>query len=133
LEKAVDFRSQYLAGFQAEKRDIEYQALSDEVKQELSGYAENLLSDTVNGYTSFNRTQRSIDITKQQNNYVLLPVWLVTYRADDPNKSAFYYAMNGQTGKVSGVLPISYQRLGLISGGIFAAIAIIGMIVGYFI
>ncbi len=133
LEKAVDFRSQYLAGFQAEKRDIEYQTLSDEVKQELSGYAEQLLSDTVNGYTSFNRTQRSIDITQQHNNYVLLPVWLVTYRADDPNKSAFYYAMNGQTGKVSGVLPISYQRLGLISGGIFAAIAIIGMIVGYFI
>lgn len=42
LDKAVDFRSQYLAGFQAEKRDIEYQALKNEVQQELSGYAENL-------------------------------------------------------------------------------------------
>ena len=133
LDKAVDFRSQYLAGFQAEKRDIEYQALKNEVQQELSGYAENLLSSTVNGYTSFNRTQRDIEITKETNHYVLLPVWLVTYRADDPNKNAFYYAMNGQTGKVSGVLPISYKRLGFTSAAIFAVIAILGMIGGYFL
>ncbi|WP_195957665.1 TFIIB-type zinc ribbon-containing protein [Enterococcus gallinarum] len=133
LDKAVDFRSQYLAGFQAEKRDIEYQALKNEVQQELSGYAENLLSSTVNGYTSFNRTQRNIEITKETNHYVLLPVWLVTYRADDPNKNIFYYAMNGQTGKVSGVLPISYKRLGFTSAAIFAVIAILGMIGGYFL
>jgi hypothetical protein len=41
--------------------------------------------------------------------------------------------MNGQTGKVSGILPISNKRLGLFSGGIFAAIMIIAMIVGYFL
>jgi predicted RNA-binding Zn-ribbon protein involved in translation (DUF1610 family) len=133
LEKAVDFRSQYLAGFQAEKRDIEYQALKNEVQQELSGYAENLLSSTVNGYTSFNRTQRDVEITKETNHYVLLPVWLVTYRADDSSKNAFYYAMNGQTGKVSGVLPISYKRLGFSSAAIFAIIALLGMIGGYFL
>ena len=133
LDKAVDFRSQYLAGFQAEKRDIEYQTLKNEVQKELSGYAENLLSSTVNGYTSFNRTQRNIEITKETNHYVLLPVWLVTYRADDPNKNVFYYAMNGQTGKVSGVLPISYKRLGFTSAAIFAVIAILGMIGGYFL
>ncbi|HRL52071.1 MAG TPA: TFIIB-type zinc ribbon-containing protein, partial [Enterococcus aquimarinus] len=44
-----------------------------------------------------------------------------------------YYAMNGQTGKVSGILPISYKRLGLVTGGIFAVIAILLMIGGYFI
>ena len=30
--------------------------------------------------------------------------------------------MNGQTGKVSGVLPISYTRLGLATLGIFAGL-----------
>ncbi|EAC5407930.1 TFIIB-type zinc ribbon-containing protein, partial [Listeria monocytogenes] len=62
-----------------------------------------------------------------------LPVWLVTYRADDENKSAFYYAMNGQTGKVSGVLPISYKRLGIVSGAIFAATTILALIGAYFL
>ena len=41
--------------------------------------------------------------------------------------------MNGQTGKVSGVLPISYKRLGFTSAAIFAVIAILGMIGGYFL
>ena len=35
LDKAVDFRSQYLAGFQAEKRDIEYQAPRMKLQAEL--------------------------------------------------------------------------------------------------
>lgn len=133
LDKAVDFKSQYLAGFQAEKRDIEYQAIQQTVQEELASYGENLLSSTVNGYTSFNRGQRSLAFTSENNRYVLLPVWLVTYRGNDSSKETFYYAMNGQTGKVSGVLPISYKRLGFATAGIFAVLAILFMIGGYFI
>ncbi len=50
---------------------------------------------------------------------MLLPIWLVTYRSQEQSKKVYYYAMNGQTGKVSGVLPISYTRLGLATLGIF--------------
>ena len=41
--------------------------------------------------------------------------------------------MNGQTGKVSGVLPISHKKLGLTAFGIFAVLAILFMIGGYLI
>lgn len=41
--------------------------------------------------------------------------------------------MNGQTGKVSGVLPVSKKKLGLTSLGIFTITAILLMIVGYLI
>lgn len=133
LDQAVAFRSQYLAGFQAEKRDIEYQAIKSTVQEELKDYGENLISHSVNGYTSFNRTQRDIQITKETNHYLLLPVWLVTYRGDDKDKPTFYYAMNGQTGKVSGVLPVSYKKLGLTAGSIFLVVAILCMIGGYFL
>ena len=64
---------------------------------------------------------------------MLLPVWLVTYRNKQDSDTIFYYVMNGQTGKVSGILPISYKRLGLVTGGIFAVTAILLMIGGYFI
>lgn len=133
LEKAVAFKNQYLAGFQAEKRDIEYQTIQQNVQNELAQYGENLLSNSVGGYTSFNRQHRDFQLTEENNRYVLLPVWLVTYRGNDATKKDYYYAMNGQTGKVSGVLPISYKRLGLTSFGIFAALAVLFMIVGYFI
>lgn len=132
LEKAVDFKNQYLAGFQAEKRDIEYQALESDVKNELNDYAGSLLRNSVNTYTSFHEKNRHLSMDTIDKNYMLLPVWLVTYR-NPGSDDVFYYAMNGQTGKVSGVLPISYKKLGLFAGSIFAVIAILLMIGGYFV
>ncbi|MGM9903192.1 hypothetical protein A5844_002425 [Enterococcus sp. 10A9_DIV0425] len=133
LSKAIEFKSQYLAGFQAEKRDIEYQAIQSDVAQELNDYSEKLLRDTANGYTSLTGVQTSATITEEKNEYVLLPVWLVTYRSNDSDKKVYYYAMNGQTGKVSGVLPISHKKLALTSFGLFALLAILFMIGGYLI
>lgn len=133
IEKAVTFKNQYLAGFQAEKRDIEYATIQDDIQKELADYGESLLSNSVGGYTSFKRNHRNFQLTDEDNQYMLLPVWLVTYRSNDQSKKTFYYAMNGQTGKVSGILPISYKRLGFTAGGIFTVLAILFMIVGYLI
>jgi len=133
LDKAVPFKNQYLAGFQAEKRDIEYPTIQKDIQQELADYGERLLNNSVSGYTSFSRRNRQFQLTEENNHYVLLPVWLVTYRSEDQSKKVFYYAMNGQTGKVRGVLPISYKRLGWASFGIFTLLSILFMIVGYFI
>ena len=131
IDQAVDFHTEYLSGFQAEKRDIEIKDISDQIEHELGEYTEDLLRDTVSGYTTFTASSHSVDVEKQDNHYMLLPVWFVT--SQDASKKTYYYAMNGQTGKVSGILPISNKRLGLFSGGIFAAVLLIAMIVGYFI
>lgn len=133
LNKAVTFKNQYLAGFQAEKRDIEYEAIQKNVEEELKGYSKQLLENTINGYASYHIKHTQLNLEEVMKNYVLLPVWLVTYRDRDHSKTTFYYAMNGQTGKVSGVLPISYQKLGLVSLGIFAGLSILLLIGGYFL
>ncbi|WP_368251293.1 TFIIB-type zinc ribbon-containing protein [Enterococcus sp. 2201sp1_2201st1_B8_2201SCRN_220225] len=131
LEQAVNFKDQYLAGFQAEKRDIEYQTLASDVEQELKGYGENLLKNTVGSFTTFSVQSSHLELTDTKKEYLLLPVWLVTYQADDDRKKTFYYAMNGQTGKVAGILPISYKKLGLVAGGIFAGLLALFMGVAY--
>ncbi|KAF1296242.1 ATP-binding protein [Enterococcus sp. JM4C] len=133
LEKAIDFKSQYLAGFQAEKRDIEYGTIRDTVKRELRDYSENLLRDTASGYATLTNVQTNIALDEEKNHYVLLPVWLVTYRGNSQSDKVYYYAMNGQTGKVSGVLPMSYKRLGFATAGLFAVLATLFLIGGYFI
>lgn len=133
LDQAVSFKDQYLSGFQAEKRDIEYQELQDNIRNELEGYSESLLRGTVGNFSTFTINNSHLEMVAQQKEYLLLPVWLVTYRGDDDKKTTYYYAMNGQTGKVSGILPISYGKLALSAFGIFAVIAIILMIVGYLI
>jgi len=133
LERAVPFKSQYLAGFQAEKRDLEYESLKDAIAQEIKEYSEELLRDTASGYTTLTNVRTSIQVDQQKAHYMLLPIWLVTYRSNDQGQKVYYYAMNGQTGKVSGVLPISYLRLGLFSVGIFAIVLILLLIGGYLI
>ena len=63
--------------------------------------------------------------------YVLLPVWVLTYRAG--NGKMYYYALNGQTGNVCGILPVDYAKLALWClglGGAAAAAAATGF---YFI
>lgn len=131
LDKAIPFKSQYLAGFQAEKRDIEYIELKDSVQDELKDYAQSLLQDTASGYTTLSKVRSSVTIQDEKNHYMLLPVWLVTYRSNEQSKKVYYYAMNGQTGKVSGVLPVSYIRLGLFTFGVFAIVLILFLIGGY--
>lgn len=131
LDKAIPFKSQYLAGFQAEKRDIEYIDLKSSVQDELENYAQTLLQDTASGYTTLSKVKSSINIQEEKKQYLLLPVWLLTYRSNKQSKKVYYYAMNGQTGNVSGILPVSYKRLGLFTFGIFAIILILFLIGGY--
>ena len=131
LDKAIPFKSQYLAGFQAEKRDIEYTELTDAVQDELKDYAQSLLQDTASGYTTLSKVRSSVSIQDENNHYMLLPVWLVTYRSNEQSKKVYYYAMNGQTAKVSGILPVSYKRLGLFTFGVFAIILVLFLIGGY--
>ncbi|MDH6365761.1 DNA-directed RNA polymerase subunit M/transcription elongation factor TFIIS [Enterococcus sp. PF1-24] len=133
LEKAIPFKSQYLAGFQAEKRDIEFQQLEKEVNQDLQKYSQDLLRETVNGYTSLTNVHSNISTTSTEKEYLLLPVWILTYRNKRSSDKFYFYAMNGQTGKISGILPIDYRKLALVSGGIFLAVLILSLIGGYFI
>ncbi|MGX7173788.1 ATP-binding protein [Enterococcus ratti] len=133
LNKAIGFKSQYLAGFQAEKRDIEYEAITTQIQKELQEYSESLLRDTTSSYTTLTNVHTSAEIASEKKEYVLLPVWLVTYRSEDASKKVYYYAMNGQTGKVSGVLPISHKKLGVTAIGLFTILTILFMIGGYLI
>ena len=133
IDQAVPFKSQYLAGFQAEKRDIEYEAIKKHVQQELQDYSESLLRDSASGYTTLTNVRTDISLNQENNHYMLLPIWLVTYRSQEQSKKIYYYAMNGQTGKASGVLPISYTRLGLATLGIFAGLLALFLLGGYFL
>jgi len=132
LSKAVPFKNQYLSGFLAEKRDIEFQEMKGAVDKELGNYAEDLMRQTITGYMSVTNVQSSQSIASQNSRYVLLPIWLVTYREKVGGK-LFYYAMNGQTGKVAGILPVSKKKLALTAMVMFAALAIIGVIAGWFL
>ncbi len=130
IEKTVPFSMTFLSGFHADKRDIEIQELSDEIAGEIQQYARQMLQESAQGYASLSGENYDIKIVCDRVQYVLVPVWILTY---PKNGKTYYYAMNGQTGKVCGVLPINWKKLLLCAALLVVGVFSILMLGGYFL
>ena len=116
LEK---FHMGYLSGFQAEKRDIDKESFTAQVRQEIQKFAEKRMRDTITGRNSFSIESQNHRISEEDFRYILLPVWVLTYRQ---SSQVYYFAMNAQTGEIVGKLPIDNKKLFGLGGIIFAAV-----------
>ncbi len=126
LSKIRDFSMTYLAGYQAEKRDIEKSAIEKDIDAESKRRCENAVRDTMKQYTSVRMENFYSNIKKRKWRYTLLPVWMVTYKYMG---KIYVYGMNGQTGKIYGELPMSKKKVAmtaLIMGLIIIALGAIG-------
>lgn len=133
MDKIQPFSMGYLSGFVAEKRDMEKQDFSDEVKEEIEAYAaSNLQSSLGSGYSSLTVQNREIRIQEEEWKYALMPVWTLTYK-DKKKDKIYYFACNGQTGKICGRLPVDPGRLAILFGKIFLPLLAVLLAAGYFI
>lgn len=114
-DQLKNFNFPYLAGYIAEKYQYDEQELLPRAKYKVSDFIESFIQSTVNGYNTVNFRSKQIDTKKVRAQYVLLPVWILTY---DFNKAEHTFAMNGQTGKVVGKPPISRGKVAAWFGGI---------------
>ena len=96
----------------------------------MHSYAETLLRDTINGYTTVSPRNTGIRINKSHWEYTLMPVWLLSY--SHKNKK-YTYAMNGYTGKVYGEIPVSFKRLSALFGIVFGVVLAVATLIGYFL
>ena len=130
LEEVKPFSSAYLSGFLAERRDIAAADIEANVTSELEGYVKPMLRETVN-YNS-HRGQTAAKVKSRETKYVLLPTWVLTYKAKQGDTKPYYYAMNGRTGEVCGKLPIDNGKL-MRTGLLVAAVVFAGLcLAGYF-
>ena len=128
-DEMVDFETAYLSGFLADKYDVEAAAGEGRIRQRVETSMDDKLADTFIGYSSILPTARQIRIEHSKAKYVLMPVWILNtkYRG-----KTYTFAMNGQTGKITGSLPVCRKRaagwfLGLWAG-ITAAATLVLMI-----
>lgn len=131
LEEAKEFNMGYLSGFQAEKRDIEKGDLISGLTQEVKEHAKNMMKSSANGYNVVRTVSDQVHIKDEDWKYLMLPVWVLTYKGDDGK--TYYYAMNGQTKKISGVFPLAKKRVLSLFFGIFAPLLIFLLMGGYFL
>lgn len=103
----VKFNHSYLSGFLAEKYDVESKDASVIAQERAKNSTINTLKSSIGGYTSVivSRENHQIQLTKDE--YVLLPVWMLNIKYKD---KIYPFAMNGQTGKMIGDIPLDKKK-----------------------
>ncbi|MDO5026816.1 MAG: hypothetical protein Q4E50_03170 [Tissierellia bacterium] len=98
-----DFKIFYLNGFFSETYDLTFDDLKQDLVQRTQEYVKNRVKSELYDYDSYELSEESYDRLAYEKEYVLLPVWMLTY---DYKGKKYIYTMNGQTGKAFGDLPI---------------------------
>ncbi len=101
------FSTAYLPGFLADKYDQGPEACSERAEMRAQNTAADLMAQTVGGYTTVTPTEKYVNVRRDKPSYALLPVWMLSTRWAGKN---YLFAMNGQTGKLIGDLPVSGAR-----------------------
>lgn len=118
----TDFSPAYLPGFLADKYDMTAEDCSERADSRAQATVIESLRATVKGYDTVREKSRNVNLHRGEVKYALLPVWLLTTRWKDEN---YLFAMNGQTGKFVGNLPVDKGKRWRIFGAVYAIAALV--------
>lgn len=120
LNGLVDYRTQYLSGFLAERYSIPLQEGWHDAKGIIDQHISNGIHGQVHGDV-VNILHVATDYKAITYKHILLPIWISSFVF---NNTIYRFLVNGQTGKVSGKSPISALKVTLV---VFITLAIIGL------
>ena len=103
FEDAVDFRSAYLTGYLADKYDVSAEDSITRANNRVDQSTRDVFASTVMGYVTVTPVSTNVHISNGKAKYALYPVWLMntSWRG-----KTYTFAVNGQTGKIVGDLPM---------------------------
>ncbi len=103
FSEAVDFKTAYLAGYMADKYDVDAEHSIDRANERIKKSTEQAFASTVIGYDTCIPESTAIQLNNGKAKYALYPVWILNTTWNDQK---YTFAMNGQTGKLVGDLPV---------------------------
>jgi len=103
------FEMEYLLGFIADQYDVSSEESKARARKRAVASAVEEAEKTVKGYTSVSEKERMRHIVykSEKEEYAMLPVWLLSTNWNNQN---FLFAVNGQTGEMTGNLPIDRTK-----------------------
>ena len=103
LSEAVDFQTAYLACYFADRYDVAAEQSQERANERIRQSTRDAFLQTVHGYASVMPQGSNIRLSSSKIRYALLPVWVLNtqYRGEN-----YIFAMNGQTGRFVGNLPV---------------------------
>ena len=126
----VDFETAYLSGYLADKYDVEHTAGKERIRQRVGSTLDDHIRSSMIGYSTVIPLQKQLQIEHSKAKYVLLPVWMLHSRYKD---KTYVFAMNGQSGKMTGTFPICPKRSAAWFAGICAAVSAVVTLIQYLV
>lgn len=102
--QAADFNTAYLSGFLADKFDVDAEVCEQRADARIKASTEEAFAQTALEYDSVAIEESTIRVKDGKARYLLYPVWLLH---TEWKGKPYLFAMNGQTGKFVGDLPLS--------------------------
>ena len=126
----VDFSTPYLSGYLAAKYDVTAEDANPRADERVKNSTLDAIASTVVGYATVTKRRSALRKENGKAHYALLPVWMLSTQYEGKN---YMFAMNGQTGKFIGRLPVSKSRCWMWRLGITAGLtAIIYLLLSLF-
>ena len=106
-KEVMPFDYSNLSGYITEK----YSLPKTKLKKDATALIKNLFIDEmkkdIKGYNNITEIDNSINVYNFKSSYILLPVWFLNIKYKN---EIYTFAINGQTGKVSGKVPIDIKK-----------------------
>ena len=128
ISDAVPFKTAYLPGYMADKYDVDADSSIQRANERIRQSTEEAFRNTVSGYSSVTTVSTNIRLQNGRARYALYPVWILN---TDWNGRKFIFAINGQTGKLAGNLPMDRGAFWKWLLGVSGAAAAVAFIANY--
>ena len=113
------FAMEYMPGFMANKYDVSKEESRKRADERAVNSFKTALAGTVHDYNNVEVRKHSEKIRPERTEYGMLPVWLLS---SNWQGKTYQFAMNGQSGKMIGDLPVSKGKLAAWVIGVFAVL-----------
>lgn len=110
LSEMETFSMAHLPGYVADRYDVDAGQSTKRTRRRMKESLQNELekSGEESGYTEISYIDLEMDVEVKSISQIMLPVWMLNTKYEGKD---YLFAMNGQTGKIVGELPISKQKV----------------------
>ena len=117
-----DYNPAYMAGYLAEQCDEDVTKMDEIAETKCKTAIDQEARGLFAGYGVLTTKSATHNIMNHSKDYCMLPVWVLNVKY---NGKKYQYAINGQTGKVTGKLPLNKPAVFAAAAAVFAAADVI--------
>ena len=113
------FEPKYMSGFYGEIYNQGAPELEGRAQVKARNASEELMQGSLKEYSTMKPHRKDLNLQRDGVNYALMPVWQYNYRYKD---KTYQFHVNGQTGKVIGITPVSKEKVLAYGASVFALV-----------